>query len=239
MHKGLGQTGYPSGLGKTKPIWSSARGVLRGTLRITPHGVTANAGPSGSNKAKSAVPARPGSRLCETKPIPEKLSGGTPNLRGADDAKQSRTWADRGIWGTVRRGVDCTKQTQFEDSLKCEVSGLMWNGCETNPIRRPPGTPPFHYSIIPASQSDTDCAKQTQFPVPGILQYSHHSSIPSFHCSSLCPACETKPIPAPPPYAGRPFRAQRGCSWHIVRDPVHSVSGSNSGWAERICDLRE
>ncbi len=36
--------------------------------------------------------------------------------------------------------------------------------CETNPIFRRSGTLSFHYSIIPAFQSDADCAKQSQLP---------------------------------------------------------------------------
>ncbi len=53
---------------------SAARGVLKGTSRITPHGVTTNPGLTVSNKANSGVRPGPGGRSCETNPISEEVS---------------------------------------------------------------------------------------------------------------------------------------------------------------------
>jgi hypothetical protein len=152
MYKVLGQTGCVSGLGKTNPIWSSARGVLRGTSRITPHGVTGdpttNAAPSASNKANSAARAKPGRRSCET----NLNLGKTGNLgNGASSRPITRNKANSrvrrcgrmgeawytpyGGWARLRktnpiwRGlagsrVGCTKQSQFAQGAKGELPPL-------------------------------------------------------------------------------------------------------------------
>jgi hypothetical protein len=59
------------------------------------------------NKANLARRAT-GGPVVQTNPFPG--SGWDP---GADHAKQTQTWASRGIWGTAQRRVFCAKQTQF------------------------------------------------------------------------------------------------------------------------------
>ncbi len=62
-------------------------------------------------------------------------------------------WAHRG----VGRGANRAKRTQFAGE-----------SCETKPTSGGRDTPPFHYSIIPPSQSDAYRAKRTQSPAgPG------------------------------------------------------------------------
>jgi hypothetical protein len=67
------------------------RGSRQNKANFRPEGVPAGEG--GPRRWRGSV--------CKTNPISQSLSGGTPNLRRANHAKQSQTWADRGIWGTA------------------------------------------------------------------------------------------------------------------------------------------
>ncbi len=158
MDKELGQIGHVPDLRQTKPIWSSSRAVLHGTVRITPRGATTNAGPSAPNKANWGSGWKPGSRLCKTNPIcagrPAMGAGQQvgpagairPNVRN----KANFSIADFGLWiadwgqtcgGSLPSGLpsrSCTgqlcKQTQFARGC---TAGPPWRqSCETKPISR-------------------------------------------------------------------------------------------------------
>ena len=152
----------------------------------------------GHGKANGKWFARKGLRLSgpaksigKTKPIQEGVSSLNCHVlrqaRNGPDFKL-HTWpkalrAKRTQFGGGRtaRGVDCAKRSQFLDCglrigdrlavgrLACPGKDKM---CKTKPISAGRDTPPFHCSIIPPFQPDTDCAKRTQFGGTGSVRQS-------------------------------------------------------------------
>ncbi len=118
------------------------------------------------------------------------ISGGAGwgEARGTRDDCAKRTqfgtsaqeWARGGGAGRPRRAKDA-KRTQFldcgfriadwgfGDGLAAELPivqnepNLEGQSCKTNPIPGGWDAPPFQYPIVPAFQSDVNCAKRTQF----------------------------------------------------------------------------
>jgi hypothetical protein len=134
-------------------------------------------------EVSSVKQERPG-RMPEAKGAKRTQSrpGGVPD--GANRAEQSQTWEDWGIWANhvlVRAwlggSMKCAKRTQFgpgarewarAGGTRCPPGGRLR---KTNPIsegRRWVESPLFHYSIIPAFQSDPGRAKRTQFGPAGV-----------------------------------------------------------------------
>jgi hypothetical protein len=72
--------------------------------------------------------ARPGSETCKTNQIWPRPQA----TDGRNCAKRSQTWGDWGmwakavvVWGVARPEARCAKRTQFEESLRCEVSSVQ------------------------------------------------------------------------------------------------------------------
>jgi len=155
------------------------------------------------------------------------------SLRSADYAKQTRTWADQGIGGTASQaGPWCETNPVFRRS-GCPHHSAVPLFRHSNPklivqnkansrraTLKPSALWRESYDKPDVQRVST---KQSQF-LPGrgagpgrrpcrqwglacetnpISRGRGIPTIPVFHHSIPCRPCETKPIPAPPPYAGR------------------------------------
>ena len=95
---------------------------------------------------------------CETKPICPRATRGASTLReksydklDTDTASEKRSQFAHGRqWATAGNAASATGAAAVRNEANSHHPGGR-------------DTPPFRYSIIPPSRSDTDCAKRTQF----------------------------------------------------------------------------